>query len=188
MTKAEVRACATELGFPNADQKGSQDACFAEVGENLAETLRKAFNGKFRKGFFVAPDGTKLGPHQGIQNYTIGQRKGLGIALGKPGYVSRIDYDSGDVVVTTDEDDLLVDSMIVDELNWQQDGFSDKDFDCEVQIRYRSSPVKAKVVHLSDGSVSVRFAEPRRAVTPGQAAVFFVDDCVAGGGWIRKLD
>ena len=186
MLKSEVREYARKLEMPNADNKESQDACFSVQGEVFAETLRKFFDDKPRYGFFIAPNGKKLTRHNGIHNYTIGQRKGLGVALGVPAYVSKIDYDSGDVFLTVDEENLREDSLIAEDINWQQEEFSEKTFEADVQVRYRSRPVKATVTPDPEkNQVSIKFHDKLRAITPGQAAVFYQDNLLIGGGWIR---
>lgn len=186
MTKTQVRSHASKLGLHVAEKPESQDMCLALKGENFPELLKKLFDGKTEKGFFVSPDGTKLGEHKGIYKYTIGQRKGLGIALGAPAFVSDIDPASGNVTVTTDESELFTDSMIIENPNWQISGFEDTEFECDVQIRYRSAPVPAKIVPSGKELLKAVFREPRRAVTPGQAAVFYKNGMLIGGGWIKK--
>lgn len=186
MTKTEVKAKAASLGFHAAEKPESQDACFSSPGECFAETLRKYFNSPQSPGNFVDSFGKILGRHNGIYNFTIGQRKGLGIALGKPAYVSHIDEASGDVTLCTDESELLASESIVNDVAFHVDGYDMREFDCLVQVRYRSAPVKAHVVPLGNFSVKVIFESPRRAVTPGQAAVFYNDRIMLGGGWLAS--
>lgn len=186
MTKTEVKAKAAAFGFHAAKKPESQDACFSNPGECFAETLRKFFNASAPGGNFIDKSGKILGRHNGIYNFTIGQRKGLGIALGKPAYVSRIDEATGDVTLCTDEAELLASEAIVNDVNFHVDGYEMREFDCLVQIRYRSAPVKAHVVPSGNSSVKVVFESPRRAVTPGQAAVFYNERIMLGGGWLAS--
>ena len=186
MTKPEVRAKAESLGFHSAKKPESQDACFSSPGECFAETLRKFFDASPIPGNFVDIFGKILGTHNGIHNFTIGQRKGLRIALGKPAYVSHIDETSGNVTLCVDESELLSCEAIVNDVNFHIDGYEMREFDCFAQIRYRSAPVKAHVIPLGNSSVKVVFESPRRAVTPGQAAVFYNGSIMLGGGWLAS--
>ncbi|OGV50220.1 MAG: tRNA 2-thiouridine(34) synthase MnmA [Lentisphaerae bacterium GWF2_44_16] len=181
MTKKEVREYARRIGLPNAEKTESQDACFGIGDEAFSETLRRLFNGLPQKGFIIGDDGKALGEHNGIHLYTIGQRKGLGIALGKPAYVWKID--KGNVYLSADEGRLFSENMLVENVNWQCPAKTES-FECEVQIRYRSKPVKAKLTPCGASSYMVDFEKQQRAVTPGQAAVFYDGDKLLGGGWI----
>lgn len=188
LEKPQVREIARSLGLPNADAPESQDACFTpQDGSPLAEMLRMKFQEESRTGNFVSSDGRILGRHGGIHSYTIGQRKGTGVAMGKPAYVKHIDAISGNVVLTTDSSELLADSAILERPNWLRDEYAAKEsFKCEVKIRYRSRSVKATVFHMDRKTLCLRFEEPQRAVTPGQAAVFYNEDEVIGGAWIQS--
>ncbi len=182
--KSEVRDMARKFGLPNADKTESQDACFGYREETFAQTLQKLFKGKSQKGHLKDMSGKVLGEHDGIHQFTIGQRKGLGIALGSPAYVVRIDAKTGDVFISPDESDLMSDSLTATAVNWQIADFAGKEFKCLAQIRYRSRPVPATVSPLDTGEVSVKFEKPLRAITPGQAVVFYDGDMLVGGGWI----
>lgn len=186
MTKPEVRAIAAGLGLPNAEAKESQDACFTPETGTLAEMLRNEFEGAAKPGWFIhAETGKILGRHAGIHAYTIGQRKGTGVALGKPAYVQRIDTEKHAVYITGDERTLWVDSLRAARTNWAASPVPADPFRAEVQIRYRGAPCPALVVPEDGGkSFSVRFDSPIRAVTPGQAAVIYLDNAIAGGGFI----
>ncbi len=189
MSKNETRALAAQLGLPNSAKKDSQDACFNVPGECFAETLRRLFGGSVRRGNFIY-QGRVVGRHDGIHQFTIGQRKGLGVALGVPAYVQRIDPVAGNVYLTTDEDDLMSQSFQVTELNWQSGYMPEWPLSCLVQTRYRSQPAPA-VVTFSKGEaqdhpdkVAVVLSAPQRAITSGQAAVFYDRDILLGGGII----
>ncbi len=184
MTKEEVRTLAREYGLPNADKKESQDACFTAPDEIFSESLRNCFSAEARQGFFVDEQGKKLGRHEGFHLYTIGQRKGLKIALGKPAYVLDLDNTSGNVTLSTNEKLLFKQELIAENTSWLLESCANKDFRCEVQIRYRSRPAPAEIIQMGNNRVKVIFETAQRAITPGQAAVFYKDDRVLGGAWI----
>ncbi len=183
-TKSEVREKARMFGLPNAEKTESQDACFGFRDETFAQTLCSLFKGNPKKGFIKDKSGKIVGEHGGVHLFTIGQRKGLGIALGAPAYVVGISAESGDVIVSKDENDLFSDRLTASRLNWQAADFAGLAFSCLVQIRYRSRAVNAEVTPLSEDRVEVKFEKPLRAITPGQAVVFYENDRLIGGGWI----
>jgi tRNA-specific 2-thiouridylase len=187
MLKPEVKKYAKKLGMKKtAGKKESQDACFAQQGECFSETLRKLFNGGITEGNFITPSGQIIAPHKGIHNYTTGQRKGLGIALGEPAFISKIDPETGDITVTVEQAELYSLRTTVADINWQQPDFAGQHFKCEVQIRYRNKPVRAEIIPAGTDRAEVLFEEPKRAVTPGQGAAFYKDNILLGGGWIEK--
>ena len=190
MEKREVRAKAAELGLACADAPESQDACFAPAdGGNLAEMLRCRFGADAHCGDFVDTAGKKLGRHCGIHAYTIGQRKGTGVALGRPAYVKAIHADSGEIVLTPDPAELMSERVLLDPPNLLAEEYAARtEFPCEVKIRYRSPAVPARVRRLPDGGCLLLFDQAQRAVTPGQAAVFYQDDTLLGGAWIRSAE
>jgi len=186
LTKDEVRRIARQNGLPNADNRESQDACMAVTETGFAETLREAFGQPAGKGNIVNRDGKVLGTHLGIHRYTIGQRRGLGIALGSRAYVLAIDPNSNEVTVDTDENLLLSRSFEVSNVVWQAAGQPGQAFEAAVQIRYRHRPARASLEPLSGDIVRVRFEKPQKSITPGQAAVFYDGQRVIGGGWIEQ--
>ena len=189
MEKPEVRAIASELGLPSANARESQDACFAPAdGGNMAEMLRCRFGAKAVCGNFVDMSGKVLGRHNGIHAYTIGQRKGTGVALGCPAYVKSIDAQTREVRLTTDPADLMSRTVRLGRANLLIPEYEQrKEFPCTVKIRYRSPAVPATV--RQDGEhCLLTFEQPQRAVTPGQAAVFYDDDVLIGGAWIERAD
>ena len=188
MTKDTVRTIARELELPNADAPESQDACFAPKNGSLAEMLCSLFHGSPKKGHFVdAATGKILGDHKGIHAYTIGQRKGTGVATGKPVYVSRIHPDSYDIELSSDPKVLETSILELERPNFLSKCYAQmSEFRADVQIRYRSRPAPADIFKNSDNSFTVQFDQPQRAVTPGQAAVFYKDDCLIGGAWIKS--
>ena len=186
MTKEQVRALAAELNLPNAKAKESQDACFTPECGTLAEMLQKKFAGKVRRGSFIHLEtGKKLGIHNGVHAYTIGQRKGTGIALGEPAYVQKIDYDKAQIFVTTKEDTLFSDRLAVRNIVWHEEPAPGTFFRASVQIRYRTPAAPATVIPESADTCMVVFDTPVRAITPGQAAVFYDEtERIIGGGII----
>jgi tRNA-specific 2-thiouridylase len=183
LTKKEVRQIAADFGFANATRRESQDACFVMKEKGFAEALRLKFDGASRPGDIVGPDGAVLGAHQGIHHYTVGQRKGLGIAFGRRAYVCRIHGKSHRVVLSDDPSDLETDTLVASPLIWTG-GISHRlPLDCSVQIRYRHAAEAARAEPFDVG-LKVCFRRPVRAVAPGQAVVLFDGDRVLGGGWI----
>lgn len=185
LTKPEVREIARELGLPNSESKESQDACFMPPDMTAAEFLHGHFGESVPGGTFAAAsDGRILGRHGGIHAFTIGQRKGTGVAMGVPAWISRIDADENKVWITTNPDDLLRDSLVLPHVHWTSKTPDSTLFHAQVQIRYRSKPVNAEITLAPDGAATIRFEVPQRAVTPGQIAVIYDGEILLGGGQI----
>jgi len=185
LTKAEVRDEARRLGLPNAERPESQDACFGGGERSFAEALRQRFGAPSVEGEIVNVDGRLLGRHQGIHHFTIGQRKGLGVGTGSRAYVYAIDADSGRVSVSNDSGDLLRKGLEAGALRWLVP--PEPLLSAQVQIRYRHRAAPARIELLDQGGRAlVLFEQPQRAVTPGQAAVFYRGEQVLGGGWIER--
>lgn len=190
MVKAEVRATAREAGLDIADKAESQEICFVPDGnysgfidrylaaENQTERLPEA-------GEIVDAAGKKLGTHSGIHRYTIGQRRGLGIAHERPLYVVNIDAPRNRVVVG-EKDDLLSEEFTAAGVNWVAFDEPSAPVRAEVKVRYRHDPAPATITPLPNACARIRFDEPQRAITPGQATVFYRGEEVVGGGWIVK--
>lgn len=181
LSKADVRQMAQELGLSNvAGKSDSQDLCFIPDGDTagfLDKHLQAA------GGTIVDRSGRVLGEHRGLTHYTVGQRRGLGLATGQPRYVLELNVANNQLVVG-EADDLLEQTMIVDEMNWIQPGIP-----ARAHVKYRSTTpgADASLRDLGDGNVEVRFDEPQRALAPGQAAVFYDGDEVLGGGTIAAI-
>jgi tRNA-specific 2-thiouridylase len=186
MKKTEVRKLARELGLKNSAKKDSQDACFAVDGEVFPETLRRLFDGNSREGDFVY-QGKTVGRHAGLHQYTLGQRKGLRVALGKPGYVQSIDPESGRINLVTENTELMSDSFEAGNINWQCGSPPELPLHCQIQVRYRSKPGGGTVEALDNGNLKIALDTPGRAITPGQAVVFYDEDYLLGGGIIEKV-
>ena len=182
LTKTEVREIARRAGLPTYDKAESQEICFVQ-GRSYAEFVEKyAGVSDNNPGEIVTLGGEVVGTHAGIHNYTIGQRKGL-IAAGHPQYVVKIEPLENRVVIG-ESPDLHEKRFAIRNENWIAIDKLTEPIRCEVQIRNRFEPQPA-TVFLEDGIVNVTFDTAQRAITPGQAAVFYWDDVVVGGGWIR---
>jgi tRNA-specific 2-thiouridylase len=181
LTKPEVRGIAQAAGLPTYNKPESQEICFVE-GRSYAQFVEKyAGIEQLAQGEIVNLANDVVGRHDGIHNYTIGQRKGLG-AAGRPQYVVKIEPATNTVFVG-DNPDLLRQRFIVRDVNWIAIERLTEPLACEIQIRNRFEPQPGRVM-MEEGRTVVEFDEPQRAVTPGQGAVFYWDDVVVGGGWI----
>ncbi len=181
MTKTEVREHASRLGLRTAAKPDSQDLCFVGEG-SYRDFIRSRFPDAARPGPLVSTDGTHLADHSGLVDFTIGQRRGLGVALGDRRYVVDIEPATATVVVGS-KDDLLSTGCSVDDVSFVA-GHPPTDEMIDVKIRYRSPPVPARLARTAGNAFEVRFAQPQYAVAPGQAAVFYRGDEVLGGGTI----
>ena len=182
-TKTETRRIATEFGLSVADKPDSQDLCLVESHGSMRDFLNKYISEK--EGEIVDLSGKVLGKHQGIHHYTIGQRKGLGIAAADPLYVVKLDPVMNRVIVG-DRDSAGSLDCSVTRLNWVSITEPTAPIRCEVQVRYRSSPVVVSVIPLEHDRVKLVFDEPQFGITPGQAAVFYDGEMLLGGGIIEK--
>ncbi len=184
LSKDEVRKIAENHDFINADKPDSQDICFVPDGDYVSSLKR--FTGKeYEPGNFVDLNGNVLGRHNGIVGYTIGQRKGLGISYEHPLYVVSLDTEKNEVVLGKN-DDLFSKDVLVKNINWIDPEDSRTEFDCSAKVRYRMSDKPCHVKRVGDKAAKVTFFEPQRAITPGQAAVFYDGDVVLGGGTIVR--
>lgn len=181
--KDEVRRMARERGLPVHERAESQDICFLPDRDYMA-LLRERLGDRIRPGPILDTAGRVLGQHPGCQGFTIGQRQGLRVALGTPRYVVRIDRAANAVVIGTKED-LLRETMHVSQVNWIAFDEPPAAIEAGVQIRYNHKPAPALIEPQPDGGARVSFREPEAGITPGQAAVFYQDALVLGGGWIE---
>ncbi|MCL4102138.1 tRNA 2-thiouridine(34) synthase MnmA [Fibrobacter sp. HC4] len=183
--KSQVREIAAQHGFVNASASDSQDICFDIYGEDYTNFLTDRYGQMTRGGNFVTEEGKVLRKHDGFHRYTVGQRKGLGVALGVPAFVRNVNPETGDIVVTADKAAVSADMVQIENCVWHGGAVKPGDvFRCEGMVRYRQRPVSCEVSILEDGKAIARFMEPLFAVTPGQCAVFYDGDMVVGGGWI----
>ncbi|WP_234733590.1 tRNA 2-thiouridine(34) synthase MnmA [Tellurirhabdus bombi] len=188
LRKSEIREMATERGFLELVTKSeSYEICFVPDNDyrgflkRRIPTLEKEVAG----GNFVMEDGRVVGKHEGYPFYTIGQRKGLGIALGHPVFVTEIRKDTNEVVLGLDKD-LYRDGMVVRKLNLQKYDRIEKPLETVTKIRYKDAGTPALISQVSDDQINVLFEQGVSAIAPGQAAVFYEGDDVIGGGWIMK--
>jgi tRNA-specific 2-thiouridylase len=182
LAKEEVRAHARRFGLALHDKPESQDICFVP-DRDYAPVVRARRPLAFRAGRIRHVDGRDLGGHDGLPRFTIGQRRGLGVAVGSPVYVSRLDPDSGEVTVGPQEA-VYSPRAVAGGMRWLGEPPTEP-FSAEVRIRYNHEAAAARVIPLGPGRVEARFDEPQWAVTPGQALVIYRGDEVLGGGWIE---
>jgi tRNA-specific 2-thiouridylase len=182
LAKPEVRGLAREVGLRVADKKDSQDICFVSSGDH-ADFVHRRLGGADRGGEIVTTDGAVVGQHDGIEQFTIGQRKGLGVALGEPRYVVRLDREKRQVIIGT-HSDLGRSEFTARACNWLVDE-PDRPRHCLAQIRYNSRPARATIEPLPDARLRIILEQPGYGVAPGQAAVCYEADRVLGGGWIE---
>lgn len=188
-TKPEIRKLATDMGLVRvADKPDSYEICFIPDND-YRRFLRNRVSGldaKVRGGNFVLEDGTIIGQHEGYPFYTIGQRHGLGLALGYPAYVTRIDADSNTVTVGKRED-LLQQTLVARQINLIKYSDLEEERPATGKIRYNDDGEACLVQQTGGDSLSVAFLESRRAITPGQSVVLYEGDDVLGGGWIARV-
>lgn len=182
-TKAEIRTIAEENEFENAHRSDSQDICFIPDGD-YASFIHSQTEKTFPKGNFISPDGQILGEHQGLIHYTVGQRKGLGIALGHPAFVASKNSTDNTVTLTTDSD-LYSKELTASRLNFLcREDFGDS-LRVMAKIRYRHTPAPATLTRMDHDRIKLVFDEAQRAIAPGQSVVFYDEDVVLGGGIIE---
>ena len=183
--KPHVRQLAEELKLPVYNKPDSQEICFVP-NQDYAGLVKRRSPDTFHEGDLIDSTGKVLGTHAGHQHFTIGQRKGVGVALGHPIYVVDIDPAANRVTVG-EKEALLKRSLIANQINILTDRLSDADsLPCWAKIRYNHLPQPAKVTRSGEDELRVIFDEPQSAITPGQAVVLFDGDVVLGGGWIDK--
>ena len=180
--KTEIRAIAEKQGLPTASRKDSQDLCFL-AGEDYRNFLQRNAAEMLRPGEILTREGRSVGTHHGLANYTIGQRKGLGIASPIPLYVLGKDSVTNSLIVGTQEE-LGSRELTARDVNWVSEEAPQEPFSAEVKIRYTAKEAEALVTPIDGNQVTVRFEAPQRDITAGQAAVFFQGDLLIGGGII----
>lgn len=183
-TKSDTREVARHCNLKTADKEESMEICFVPDND-YGRFLQQANLAQKHKGEIVDVRGAVLGHHDGIEFYTIGQRKGLGISSPKPLYVVELDAEQNRVVVG-DDSELDRDEFSVDRCNWIPFDQPEGGLEVTAKIRYNHPGAAATITPQPGGRASVKLHSPQRAITPGQAAVFYQDDLVVGGGWIMK--
>lgn len=185
LTKEQVRQIAEKQGLITAKKKDSQDICFIPDGDYKA--FMERYTGKtYPGGNYLNRDGQVIGHHQGAVGYTIGQRKGLGIALGEPAYVTEKDMAQNTVTLGRNED-LYKTTLIADNWNFIPFDSLEKPIAVKARVRYRHTEQPATVYPMENGLAKVEFAEPQRAITTGQAVVLYDGDMVIGSGTIQEV-
>ncbi|HEV2340974.1 MAG TPA: tRNA 2-thiouridine(34) synthase MnmA [Candidatus Acidoferrales bacterium] len=187
-TKAEVRDIARRADLPIAEKPESQEICFVPTG-NYVQFIAGYVHEQggelsSESGEMVTTDGAVIGRHEGLHRYTVGQRRGLGMATGRPMYVVALDRARNQLVVGENEE-LLRSVCEVRDVNWISIACPSAPVEAMVKLRHRHMPASAIVEPIDATNVRVTFREPQRAITPGQAAVFYSGDLVLGGGWLR---
>jgi tRNA-specific 2-thiouridylase len=183
-TKSDTREVARNCQLRTADKEESMEICFVP-DNNYGRFLQQANLAQKHRGDIMTLSGQVLGQHDGIEFYTIGQRKGLGISSPKPWYVVELDAENNRVIVG-DETSLDRDTFTVDRCNWIPFDEPPASLEVTAKIRYNHPGTPATIRTEANGRGQVRLHTPQRAITPGQAAVFYQDDLVVGGGWISK--
>lgn len=182
--KDQIRRIAADIGIPVAYKPDSQEICFIP-DHDYARFIKENSNSRLLEGNFVDTDGNVLGRHKGITHYTIGQRKGLNLSLGRPAFVVEIRQESNEVVIG-EAGDVFSDTLTCHHLNWMSiEGLKGKSMKVQAKIRYSHKGASCVIEEAGPDVVEVHFEEPQRAITPGQAVVFYQEGYVVGGGTIR---
>ena len=184
LAKGEVRQLAVDANLPVAHKPESQEICFVPSGD-YRDVVRAQQPSAFRSGAIVDQSGQALGEHEGIGGYTVGQRKGLGIASREPMFVLAVDAQTNQVVVGP-RSSLGLSEALVDKVQWTAIEPPKEPRPVQAMLRYRAKPAPATVEAMPDGTARLRFARPAWPVTPGQAAVFYEGGSVLGGGRLRS--
>lgn len=184
VTKEYVRQVAVNLNLKTKDKPESQDICFV-LDNNYHNLLYERFGNCITPGTLKDTRGNILGNHPGAPFFTIGQRKGLGVALGTPRYVVDINPQENTVVIGTD-DELMEEELVTSKINWISIERLEVPIEVQAKIRYNHTPAPAIVYPYGPDRVRVVFKDPQRAITPGQAVVFYDNNIVIGGGWIER--
>jgi tRNA-specific 2-thiouridylase len=190
MTKEDARGIARDANLYTAEKQESQEICFVPDGK-YSEFIDRYLEHEGRRnelphaGDIVNANGETVGTHTGIHRYTVGQRRGLGIANEKPLYVLQIERAKNQIVVG-EEKDLEAVEFVAKGVNWIAFDTPDEPVRANVKVRYRHEPASATIHPLPDARARIVFDEPQRAITPGQATIFYHNDEVVGGGWIIK--
>jgi tRNA-specific 2-thiouridylase len=185
--KTEIRQMATNLGYPELAKKSeSYEICFVPDNDyrNFLKHRVKGLEEKVNGGWFIDKNGLRLGQHKGYPFYTIGQRKGLDIALGRPVYVTAIEPETNTVVLG-DEEDLQQTMALVSKINWLKYDFVEDGFEAMTKIRYKDAGALSSLYNRGNG-VQVRFYDNVKSIAPGQSAVFYEGNDVIGGGIIQR--
>ena len=188
LSKDEVRNLAREVSLPVAEKPESMELCFVPNGNYVqfihAYSRAEGIALNEQEGEIITEDGTIVGKHNGVHNYTVGQRKGLGFATGKPIYVLAIDPENNRIVVGEDHA-LRTSTLEIEGVNWVSIGAPSQAVEGQAKIRHKHEPAAATIEALPNNRARLTFGTPQRAITPGQGAVFYDGEVVIAGGWIR---
>lgn len=191
LTKAEVREIARRTQLPVAEKPESQEICFVPTGNYvrfIGNYLREQGQElPAESGEIVTTDGAVVGRHEGLHRYTVGQRRGLGFATGRPVYVVALDRAANRVIVG-DNDELFTPACEVRDVNWISIARPEGKVRAGVKVRHRHDAAAATIEAIDDTTARIYFDQPQRAITPGQGAVFYSGERVLGGGWIRTSE
>lgn len=182
-TKAEVRAIADKAGLINSKKSDSQDICFVP-GKNYVEFITMHTGFQVRKGSFIDSEGKYLGESAGVINYTVGQRRGIGLSLPYPGYVLKLDAERN-IIVVGKKEQLYSKYLTIKDVNLIAYDKLEKTIRAKVKIRYSHEAQPANIVQTEPDRIQIEFDNPQRAITAGQSAVIYEDDYVLGGGVIN---
>ena len=189
LTKQEVREIARRLAVPVAEKPESQEICFVPSGSYVrfieGYLNEQGSTAPREPGDMVLTSGEVVGQHHGLHHYTVGQRRGLGVAIGRPVFVVALDRARNRLILGEDAE-LRSTTCEVRDVNWIAWDQPEGSISARVRVRNRHEPAEAIITPVSDTAARVTFREPQRAITPGQAAVFYSGDRVLGGGWIEK--
>ncbi len=183
--KHDVRKMAEEFKLPVFNKPDSQEICFVP-DQDYASLVKRKSPEAFHEGKLVTSDGKVVGEHEGHQHFTIGQRKGVGVAFGRPIYVVNIDPKTNKVVLG-DKEELMKSELRANQINVLSERVGDEPLKCTAKIRYNHQPQPATVTQVGPDEIVVRFDEAQSAITPGQAVVCYDGDVVLCGGWIDKV-
>jgi len=183
-TKKEVRDMAAELDLPVARKSESKEACFV-TGYDYLPVVERYADEIPAPGEITLSDGRVVGRHKGVHRFTVGQREGLNVSLGRPMYIIGIDAEH-DRIIIGGREECRSEELVARAVIWNYYESAKENMEVSVRIRYRTKPLKARLFPMSDSRMKVVFTEEAPLVTPGQAAVFYRDELVLGGGWIER--
>jgi len=183
--KSKIRKLAGKFGLPVSNKMESQEVCFIK-NEKIYEFIEKYKDIKLKEGQIKNSAGETIGIHNGIAGFTIGQRRGLGVAVGKPVFVNKIDLESNTIFIGK-EKTLYKSKFFAKDLQWFQDKIPVKPVEVDTRIRYAHVPAASEIVFKNKKNVLVTFKKPQRAITPGQLAVFYQENEVVGSAWIKSV-
>ncbi len=183
--KTKIREIAKEIGLAVHNKKDSEEICFISDNDH-GKYILEAKPDRVKPGNFVDKNGNVLGKHKGIVYYTIGQRKGLGLSLGRPVFVTGINAKTNEVILGAEED-IFKNGLIATDVNFIAFDKLEKEIEVKAKIRYSAKPASAVLSPMENGRVKVTFAEKQRAITKGQSVVFYDNEIVVGGGIIEKI-